>query len=104
MANPTPSYEIIASAPSLKLTNSLVAYGSYARYDGIIKTTMAISAIAGGPILITNRTSARVRAEQCQTTLLSTRHAPAAVIVATALMVSNKAKTRVMPSNSYMCD
>src|SRR6185503_10134245 len=52
-ASPTPIAESVASAPSFQLTNSLVACGSYLRYDGIMKAAMATIAITGGPMRIT---------------------------------------------------
>src|SRR6185503_9022346 len=103
-ASPTPIAESVASAPSFQLTNSLVVCGSYVKYDGIMKATIVTIAITGGPMRITKSISARVRAEHFQSRGLHRRPTAAATIVAVALMVSNKARTRVIPRNVYITD
>ena len=67
-----------------------------------MNAAIATIASTGGPIRITKSISARVRAEHLRSSGLHTRPTPAAIIVAVALMVSSKARTRVMPRNSYI--
>ena len=67
-----------------------------------MKAAIATIAMTGGPMRITKKISARVRAEHLRSSGLHKRATPAAIIVAVALMVSSKARTRVMPSNSYI--
>ena len=67
-----------------------------------MKTTIAMIASTGGPMRITNRISARVRAEYLRNNGRNRRPKPAASIVALALMVSSRARTSVMPRNVYI--
>src|SRR5918997_3337253 len=72
------------------------------RYEGIMNAAIATIAMTGGPMRITKSISARVRAEHFQSSGLQIRPTPAATIVAVALMVSSKARTKVIPRNSYI--
>src|ERR1041385_3333633 len=67
-----------------------------------MNATIQMIAITGGPMRITKRSSARVLALHRSNGRLNTCHKPAAADVATALTANNIARTRVMPSNSYM--
>ena len=63
---------------------------------------MATIAITGGPMRITNRISARVRAEHFHRSRFDARAMPEATSVAVAFKVNSSARTSVMPSSSYM--
>src|SRR4051812_18460643 len=67
-----------------------------------MNATIQMTAIAGGPMRITNRSSARVRAEHFIIGLLSRCHSPAAAAVAIAFTVRSIVKTSVIPRNSYI--
>ena len=68
----------------------------------MMNATIQTMATAGGPVRITNNISALVLAVQRLNGLLKRRDRPVTISVETAFTVNNIARTRVIPSSSYI--